>query len=132
MRLRACADLLRINLGDDDPFVLAAVGQNFAPRIDNERVAVAFAAAVQRAVLAWRDDIGAVLDRAGAREHMPVRASGQAREGGGHREHCRATLRERAIEEREAQIVADQRPSPPQGVSATTAAEPGATISDSR
>ena len=73
-------------------------------------MAIAFRTAGERAILAGRDHIGAVLDGAGAIENMPMGPAGDAGEGRGHRQHLGAGLGERAIERGEAQVVADRKP----------------------
>ena len=83
------------------PGSVAAIGQHAAPRVDDQRMAIAFGAARQRAALAGRDHIGAVLDGAGPLQHVPVRLAGDPREGGGCRQHLGARLSIGAVEMRE-------------------------------
>ena len=70
------------------------------------------AAVLVVAALRGREHERAVLDGAGAHQHMPVRLAGLPRERRGDREEGRAGLGERAIERGEAQVVADGEAEP--------------------
>ena len=70
------------------------------------------AAVLVVAALRGRDHERAVLDRARAHQHVPVRLAGLPRERGGDREERRARFGERAIERRKAQVVADRHAEP--------------------
>src|ERR1700693_558232 len=62
----------RIDSRGDDPGFLAAIGQHLAPRVDNQRVAVALAAGSVLAPLRRREHEAAILDCPGAQQHMPM------------------------------------------------------------
>ena len=83
------------------------LGQDLAPGRDDEAVAVGLPAALVLAGLRRGKDEAAVLDGAGAHQHMPVRRAGLARERGRDGQEIRAGLGQRAIEVGKAQIVAD-------------------------
>ena len=115
---RACARQRGVDLGDDDAgLVMVGLGDDAAPRIDDQRMAIGLAAVLMHAALRGGDHEGAVLDGAGAQQHVPVRLAGLAGEGGGHGQHIGAGQRLGAEQLRKAQIVADGK------------AEPGATAS---
>src|SRR5689334_1371816 len=68
-RWNLCAsigNLGRIDLGGDDARIDAAFSENFAPWIDDQRVAVSQPLAFMRAALRGREHERAVLDRARA------------------------------------------------------------------
>ena len=56
------------------------------------------------------DDVGQVLDGAGAEQHLPVVLARALGEGGGDGEDPRARLHQRAVQLGEAQVVADGQP----------------------
>ena len=58
----------------DDADAFSAIGEHLAPRIDDQRVAIAAPPAGVLAPLRRREDEAAVLDRPGAQQHMPMRA----------------------------------------------------------
>src|SRR5690606_41709130 len=58
---------------------------DLAPGIDHQRMAVGLAAALVPAALRRRQYEAAVLDGAGAVEHLPMRLAGLLRERGRHR-----------------------------------------------
>src|SRR5262245_64476410 len=70
------------------------------------------AAVLVPAALRGREYEGAVLDRACAHEDVPMRLAGLLGERGRDRDEGRAGLRERSIERRETQVVADRQPEP--------------------
>src|SRR5882724_9055013 len=74
------------------------------------------AAVLMVAALRGREHEAAVLDRARAHQHVPMRLAGLTRERGGNAEKTRAGLGQCAVERREAQVVAngDAEPSPRQ------------------
>ena len=109
MRCRASADLRRIDLRHDHLRPLAAaLRQHLAPGRDDDRVAKGLAAVGVAAGLRGGNDEGAVLDGARPLQHMPVRLAGLAGEGGGRSQRRGARMRLRAIEVREADVVADR------------------------
>ena len=61
------------------PVSVAAFGENFAPRIDDQRMTVGLAAALVLAGLRGGKDEAAVLDGAGAQQRVPMRFAGSAR-----------------------------------------------------
>src|SRR6185312_14336378 len=79
-------------------------------------MAVGFAAVLVLAALRGGEDEAAVLDVAGAIEHMPMCFTGLFGEGGRNREEACAGLRQRAVERGKAQVIADgeAEPSPRQ------------------
>ena len=83
-----------------------------APRIDHERMAESLAAVLVPAALGGGEHEAAVLDRACAHQNVPMRLAGLLGEGRGDREERSAGLGQRAIERREAQIVADGQAEP--------------------
>ena len=91
----------RIDLGQDDARLGAALGEDAAPGIDHQRMAEGLAAVLVLAALRRREHEAAVLDGAGAIEHMPVRLAGLPGEGGRDGEERRAGLGQRAVERRE-------------------------------
>src|SRR5207244_2615722 len=91
---------------------LAAIGENLAPRVDNQRVAVAFAAAGVLAPLRWCQDESAVLDRPRPQQNMPMSSPGRHREDTRDTEEIGAGLRQRPVQMREADVVADAHPEP--------------------
>src|SRR5712691_3619283 len=105
-------DARRVDARGDDPDFLAAIGQHLAPRIDDQRMAVALAPGRVLAPLRRREDKAAILNRAGAQQHMPVRPAGRYREHRRYGEEIGSGLRQRAIEVREAHIVADTHAEP--------------------
>ena len=90
----------------------AAFGEDAAPGIDHQRMAEGLAAVLVLAALRRREHEGAVLDRARADEHMPMRLAGLSGEGRRNRQERAAGLGERAVERREAQVVADGQAEP--------------------
>src|SRR6266542_5038585 len=64
------------------------------------------------AALRGREHVAAVLDRAGADQHVPMRLAGLLGEGGRDRDERGAGFRQRAIERREAQVVTDREAQP--------------------
>ena len=105
-------DLGRIDLGHHHAGLGAAFGDDAAPRIDHQRMAEGLAAVLVLAALRRGEHVAAVLDGAGAHQHVPVRLAGLLGEGRGNGEERRAGLRQRAVERREAQIVADGQAEP--------------------
>ncbi len=76
-------DLGRIDLGQDHARLGAAFGEDAAPGVDDERMAEGLAAVLVLAALRGREHEAAVLDRAGAHQHMPMRLAGLLGEGRG-------------------------------------------------
>src|ERR1035437_6601006 len=64
------------------------------------------------AALCGGEHEAAVLDGAGADQHMPMRLAGLLGESRRDREHGGAGLRQRAVERRETQVVADRQSQP--------------------
>ena len=60
-------------------------------------------------------DEAAGLDRARTQQHVPMRLAGLAREGRRHGDEGGAALGQRAVERREAHVVADRQPDPAPG-----------------
>ena len=104
----------RVDLGDRRCRARSCVGfgQDAAPGIDDQRMAEGFAAVLMLAALRGGDHERAVLDGAGAQQHVPVRLAGLPGEGGGHGQHIGAGQRLGAEKLREAQIVADGEAEP--------------------
>ena len=103
----------RIDLGSDYLGPLPArFRQNLAPGRDDDGMAEGLAAVGMAAGLRGGDDEGAVLDRPRALQHVPVRLAGLARERGGCSQRDGAGMRLRAIEMREADVVADGHAEP--------------------
>ena len=73
---RAPATWRRIDLGHDHAGLDAAFGQDTAPRINDQRMAVGLTSALVLAALCGRQHEAAVLDGAGAHQHVPVRLAG--------------------------------------------------------
>ena len=94
-------DLGRIDLGHDHARLGAAFGEHAAPGIDDQRMAEGLAAVLVLAALRRREHEAAVLDRARAHQHVPVRLAGLPREGGRDGEERRAGFGQRAVERRE-------------------------------
>ncbi len=67
------------------------------------------------AALRRREDEGAGLDGPRAQQQMPVGQTCGSREGGGHRQELGPGLRQRPVERRKAQIVADRHAEPAPG-----------------
>ena len=88
-------DLRQVERGDDDAGINAAFGEDLAPRVDDQRMAIGLAAILVLAALRWRDDEAARLDGARAQQDVPVRLARDAREGGGDRDDLRARDGER-------------------------------------
>src|SRR5262249_56687142 len=89
-----------------------ALGENAAPRVDDEGMAEGLATVLVLAALRSRQHEGAVLDRAGAVKHMPMCLASLLGEGRGDGEKRTSGFRERAIKRGEAQIVADRESEP--------------------
>src|SRR5262245_18256094 len=70
-------------------------------------MAEGLAAVLVPAALRGGENEAAVLDGAGALQHMPMRLTGLARKGRWHGEKRRAGFREATIERGKAQVVAD-------------------------
>ena len=105
-------DLGRIDLGHDDAGLGAALGEDAAPGVDDQRMAEGLAAVLVLAALRGREHEAAVLDRAGAhraRANAPRRSAGEGRRD---RQERGAGLGQRAVERGEAQVVADGQAEP--------------------
>src|SRR5438876_4246062 len=76
-------------------------------------MAKSVAAVLVPAALGGGEHEAAVLDRARAHEHMPMSFAGLLGEGRRNGEERAARVGERAVERREAQVVADGQPEPP-------------------
>src|SRR5258707_11712307 len=61
------------------------------------------------------EDVAAVLDGARADQHMPVRLAGLLGKSGRDRDERGTGLRQRAVERRETQVVADRQAEPAPG-----------------
>ena len=112
MRARAAATSAGSISAQHDAGLGAAFGQHAAPGIDHQRMAEGLAAVLVLAALRGREHEAAVLDRARAHQHVPVRLAGLPGEGGRDGEEDRAGFGQRAIERGEAQVVADRQPEP--------------------
>ena len=112
MRAARRRDFGRIDVGEHDARLGAAFGEDAAPRIDHQRMAEGLAAVLVLAALRGGEHEAAVLDRARAHQHMPMRLAGLARERRRDRQERRAGFGERAVERRKAQVVADGQPEP--------------------
>jgi len=77
-------DIGRIDRGDDNSWHIAAIRENPAPGIDDQRVAIGGPATTMGTALARSKDEAAGLDRAGAQEDMPMRLPRGTGEGGGN------------------------------------------------
>jgi hypothetical protein len=78
----------------------------------NQRMAVGLAPVLVAAALCGGDDEGAVLDGAGAQQHMPVGLAGLAGEGGRRGQDLGSGQRLLAKQMREAHVVADGEAEP--------------------
>ena len=125
MRDARRGDFGRIDLGHDHAGLGAAFGEDAAPRIDHQRMAEGLAAVLVLAALRRREHEAAVLDGARAHQHMPVRFAGLPGEGGRDRQEGGAGFRQRAIERRKAQVVADGQAEPAPRQVGSTAISPG-------
>ncbi len=83
-----------------------------APGIDDQRMAEGLALVLVQPGLRGGEHEAAVLDGAGAQQRVPMRFAGLFGEGRGHREERRAGFRQRAIQRREAHVVADRHAEP--------------------
>ena len=90
----------------------AALGDDAAPRIDHQRMAEGLAAVLVLAALRGREHVAAVLDGAGAHQHVPVRLAGLPGEGRRDGEERGAGLGQRPVERGKAQVVADRQAEP--------------------
>ena len=104
---RASGDLAQIEPRRDDSRLLAAIGQDLAPRADDQRMAIGGPAGIVGAALGGRYHEAAGFDGAGAQQHMPVGAAGRNGEGGRHGQDRSARLGQRPVQIAEAQVVAD-------------------------
>src|SRR5205814_648780 len=87
---KASADLVlvgEVDASQSKPVVLAAVGDDGAPRVDHERMPVAGPLAPVEAPLRRGEDVALVLDGPRPQEHVPVILPRLAREGAGHGDH---------------------------------------------
>ena len=125
------AHALAVELRHADALAVARRREHEAPRVDDQRAAVGRAAG-PRAVLVRRHDVALVLDRPRPEEHLPVVAARLLREAGRHRQQLGARDGERAVQLREAQVVADGQPTGQPATVASTASSPGRSVSDSR
>src|SRR5262252_1132222 len=66
----------RVNVGDHDGGINAALSEHAAPRVDDERVPKRVAAVLVAAALRCGEDKAAVFDRACAVQHMPMSLAG--------------------------------------------------------
>ncbi|MGY4437948.1 hypothetical protein ACVW04_000730 [Bradyrhizobium sp. LM2.3] len=103
-------DLGRIDPGHDDARLDIALGEDLAPGIDDQRMAIGLALVLMQAGLRGGEDEAAGLDRACTQQHVPMRFTGLAGEGRGHRDEVCAALGQRAVERGEAHVVADRQP----------------------
>ena len=78
-------------------------GDDLAPGIDHHAVAVRLAAVQVLSPLSRREHPGEVLDRAGAQQRLPMRASGRCGERLGHQDDVHGG--ERAVELGKAHVV---------------------------
>ena len=76
MRRARLGDLRRIDLGHHHAGLGAAFRQHAAPGIDDQRMAEGLAAVLVLAALRRGENEAAVLDRARAVEHVPMRLAG--------------------------------------------------------
>ena len=103
-------DLLGIDLGGDEARLLARLGDNRAPRIDDQRMAVGLASAGMSAALGRSDDVTPGLDGAGPQQDMPVRAPGLSRKCRRDGENFCAAMGQGPVKRREAEVVAHRQP----------------------
>src|SRR5450756_282083 len=75
-------------------------------------MAEGLAAVLVLAALRGGEHEAAILDGAGAVQHMPMRLASLLGESRRDREHGGASLRQRAVERRETQVVADRQSEP--------------------
>ena len=80
------ADRCKINLGHNDTGLIACFSQNLAPWVDNDRMAIGFAAIFVESCLRRRNHKRAILNRPRALQHAPMgfarllRKTGRSRE----------------------------------------------------
>ena len=77
-------NLRKIERSGDDAGLRTGFGEDLAPRINNDRVAICLAAILMLAALRGGNDVATRLDGAGAQQDVPVRLSRDLRERGGH------------------------------------------------
>lgn len=82
----------RIDLGMDDTRLFAAVGQHFAPGIDDQAVAVGLAAARMLAAHRRRQDVRCRFNGTRPEQRVPVHFAGLPLERRRHRNEFRAAL----------------------------------------
>src|SRR5690349_5134587 len=87
----------RVDICKNNPRLAGVLGQHLAPRIDDDRMAECFAAVLVEAALGGGNHETAVLNSAGAHQHVPVRLTGLLRERRRNCEEGAARLRERTI-----------------------------------
>ena len=85
----------QVEVGHADPHALVPPREHLAPRVDDQAVAEAVAPRQVLAHLVRRDDEAAVLDGAGAQEHLPVGRARVRGERGRHAQDLRSAQRQR-------------------------------------
>src|SRR3954447_1077012 len=76
-------------------------------------MAEGLAAILMAPALRRREHESSVLDRASAHQHIPMRFAGLTGKGGGDRDEGGAGFRQRAVQQRKTQVVADRQAKPP-------------------
>ena len=96
-----------IEAREGEALLIAAFGDDDAPRIDDQRVPVTAARRAVRADLRGRHHVDLVLDRARAQQDVPVILAGLERERRRHRDDARPLRGVRSVQLGETQVVAD-------------------------
>src|SRR5690242_6262164 len=100
-----------IDVAHDDSGTVLMLRDDYAPGIDEHRMAPGTPSAGMRSALRRGQDVALIFDCTRAKERLPMRRSGWNGEGRGHDDQSQ--VRERAIELRKANVVADgQRDAP--------------------
>lgn len=90
--LAGLGDFAYVNLGADGAGIVVGLGDDLAPRVDDEAVAISLALIGVGAGLCRSDDKAARLDCAGAQQRVPMRLAGGYGEGRWHGKDVRAGL----------------------------------------
>src|SRR6185503_8067307 len=98
-------EIIAINFGSDNTLFVRCTGDNFAPRVNDHRIAVVRMTMNILADLVWRNYIHLVFDRPCAQQRFPVSRAGWKRKRRRDKQHFRASLRELPVQLREAQVV---------------------------
>ena len=100
----------QIDVRKADTNLFAHVEEDFAPRIDDQRMAEGLSPVLVAAGLGSCDDEQAGFDCPGAEEHMPMGLARGYRKGGWDGDDVRIRLGEACKQCRETQVVADRQP----------------------